>query len=99
MIEIPTRADGLFDYEGEPAVVVGKRGKDINAADVESYIWGVTLVIDWSVREEAWPPKPPSPLMPAKNFDCSKSIGPCVVVDEINIDDFQASDLPLVGEH
>jgi 2-keto-4-pentenoate hydratase/2-oxohepta-3-ene-1,7-dioic acid hydratase in catechol pathway len=27
--------------------------------------------------------------MLVKNFDCSKSIGPCIAVDEVNIDDFQ----------
>lgn len=82
-IKIPSRAKGLFDYEGEPGVVIGKQGKDIKAKDIADYVWGVTLIIDWSIREEVWPPKPYSPLMPLKNFDCSKSIGPCIVVDEI----------------
>lgn len=88
-IKIPSRAKGLFDYEAEPAVVLGKQGKDIKAKDIGDYIWGVTLVIDWSIRDEAWPPKPYSPLMPLKNFDCSKSIGPCIVVDEIDLNDLQ----------
>lgn len=87
-IQIPSRAKGLFDYEGEPAIVLGKQGKDIKAKDIADYIWGVTLIIDWSIREEAWPPKPYPPLMPVKNFDQSKSIGPCIVVDEIDPNDF-----------
>lgn len=82
-IKIPSRANGLFDFEGEPGVILGKQGKDIKAGDIADYVWGVTLVIDWSIRDEAWPPKPYSPLMPLKNFDCSKSIGPCIVVGEI----------------
>jgi len=86
-IEIPARALGIFDYEGEPALVIGKRGKDIKAADANSYIWGVTLVIDWSIREEAWPPPPASPLALVKNFDCSKSIGPAISVGETDVDD------------
>ena len=86
-IKIPSRANGLFDFEGEPGVVLGKQGKDIKAKDIQDYIWGVTLIIDWSIREETWPPKPYSPLMPLKNFDHSKSIGPCIVVGEIDPND------------
>jgi 2-keto-4-pentenoate hydratase/2-oxohepta-3-ene-1,7-dioic acid hydratase in catechol pathway len=88
-IEIPSRANGLFDYEGEAAVVLGRRGKDLKLADCKSFVWGVTQVIDWSVREEGWPPKPPNPFLWTKNFDGSKSIGPCIAVDEIDIQDFQ----------
>lgn len=87
-IKIPSRAKGLFDYEGEPGIVLGKQGKDIKAKDIADYIWGVTLILDWSIRDEVWPPKPYSPLMPLKNFDQSKSIGPCIVVDEIDPNDF-----------
>jgi 2-keto-4-pentenoate hydratase/2-oxohepta-3-ene-1,7-dioic acid hydratase in catechol pathway len=86
-IEIPSRALGFFDYEGEPAFVIGKRGKDIKAKDAKSYIWGVTLVVDWSIREEGWPPNPANPLMLIKNFDCSKSIGPSISVGEADVDD------------
>jgi 2-keto-4-pentenoate hydratase/2-oxohepta-3-ene-1,7-dioic acid hydratase in catechol pathway len=88
-IEIPARANGLFDFEGEPAVVLGKRAKDIKAKDFPAYVWGVTMLIDWSVRDEVWPPAPANPLIFAKNFDCSKSIGPCIAVDEVNVDDWQ----------
>ena len=88
-ISIPSRASGLFDYEGEPGIVLGKQGKDIKAKDIADYIWGVSLIADWSIRDEAWPPKPYSPLMPLKNFDHSKSIGPCIVVDEIDPNDFR----------
>lgn len=83
-IKIPSRANGLFDYEAEPGVVLGKQGKDIKARDIAEYVWGVTLIIDWSIREEVWPPKPYPTLMPVKNFDFSKSIGPCIVVDEVD---------------
>ena len=87
-VRIPARANGLFDFEGEPCIVLGKKGKDIKGSQVADYIWGVTLVNDWTIREEAWPPKPNSPLMPVKNFDQSKSIGPCIVVGEIDANDF-----------
>ena len=88
-IEIPARALGFFDYEGEAAFVLGKRGKDIKAKDAKSYVWGVTLVNDWSIREETWPPKPGSPVALVKNFDCSKSFGPCISVGEADLDNIQ----------
>ncbi len=86
-IEIPDRAHGYFDYEGEPAIVLAKQDKDIRSEDIDQHVWGVTLVIDWSIREPVWPPRPQYPWVVEKNFDCSKSIGPCIVVDEIDLDD------------
>jgi 2-keto-4-pentenoate hydratase/2-oxohepta-3-ene-1,7-dioic acid hydratase in catechol pathway len=71
-----------FDYEGELAVVIGKQGKDIRAADIKDYVWGVTLLGDWSVRATL----EPGPLKFAmqKNFDGSCSIGPCIAVGEVD---------------
>lgn len=86
-IQIPDRANGYFDYEGEPAIVLAKQGKDIRVGDFADHVWGVTLVIDWSIREPVWPPQPHEPLMVGKNFDCSKTIGPCIVVDEVAVND------------
>jgi len=75
----PARTDWL-DYEGELAVVLGKKGKNIRAGEIDDYIWGVTLLGDWSIRLDA----EPGPLKFAmqKNFDTSCSIGPCIVVGE-----------------
>ncbi len=75
----PARAKRL-DYEGELAIVIGKQGKDVRAADIKDYIWGATLLGDWSVRLAI----EPGPLKFAmqKNFDTSCSIGPCIVVGE-----------------
>jgi acylpyruvate hydrolase len=78
-IAYPARATRL-DYEGELAVVLGKEGRDIRAGDIKDYVWGVTLVGDWSIRQSA----EPGPLKFAmqKNFDGSCSIGPCIAVGE-----------------
>jgi len=35
-----------FDYEGEVAIVIGKRGKDIPADRIDEHVWGVTLFHD-----------------------------------------------------
>jgi 2-keto-4-pentenoate hydratase/2-oxohepta-3-ene-1,7-dioic acid hydratase in catechol pathway len=70
-----------LDYEGELAIVLGKDGKDIKAADGKSYIWGVTLFSDWSIRD-MHEPNGPLKFAMQKNFDTSHSIGPCIVVGE-----------------
>jgi acylpyruvate hydrolase len=76
----PARTHRL-DYEGELAIVLGKRAKNVKAADLKPYVWGVTLFGDWSIRdgrEAAHPLK----FGTSKNFDGSFSVGPCIVVDE-----------------
>jgi len=77
----PARCNRL-DYEGELAIVIGKKGKDIRAKDIKDYIWGVTLLGDWSIRGAG----EPGPLRFAmqKNFDSSCSLGPCIVVGELD---------------
>ena len=75
----PARCNRL-DYEGELAIVIGKQGKDIRAKDVRDYIWGITLLGDWSIRGVG----EPGPLRFAmqKNFDSCCSLGPCITVGE-----------------
>jgi 2-keto-4-pentenoate hydratase/2-oxohepta-3-ene-1,7-dioic acid hydratase in catechol pathway len=88
----PARCTRL-DYEGELAIIIGKQGKDVRAADIKDYIWGVTLLGDWSVRLAP----EPGPLKFAlqKNFDGSCSIGPCIAVGEV--DPFDADVETLVN--
>lgn len=83
----PARASWL-DYEGELAVVLGRKARNARAEDMEQYIWGVTLLGDWSIRLD----NEPGPLKFAmqKNFDTSCSIGPCIVVGE-----HDSLDLPI----
>lgn len=71
-----------FDYEGEAAIIIGKRGKDIPAGRIDDYVWGVTLLNDWSIRDLPFKPFPMSYNQP-KNFDGSTSMGPCIVVGEL----------------
>lgn len=75
----PSRCNRL-DYEGELAVVIGKKGKDISAKNAKDYIWGFTLLGDWSIRGA----QEPGPLRFAmqKNFDSCCSLGPAIVVGE-----------------
>jgi 2-keto-4-pentenoate hydratase/2-oxohepta-3-ene-1,7-dioic acid hydratase in catechol pathway len=76
-------ATTLLDYEAELAVVLGKTGKKIKAGAFADYVWGVTLFADWSARDipEA---RAPYQFALRKNFDTSFSMGPCIVVGELD---------------
>ncbi|MEP1445962.1 MAG: fumarylacetoacetate hydrolase family protein [Paraglaciecola sp.] len=80
----------VFDYEVESALIFGKRGADIKAAELPRYIWGVTMLNDWSTREMGPEGEGPVSFNLAKNFDSCCSMGPCIVVreglDPANID-------------
>jgi acylpyruvate hydrolase len=78
----PSRTDRL-DYEGEVAVILGKRGKDIRAEDAAPYFWGYFLQNDVSARTSTLgPDNPLSSFARGKNFDTSICAGPYVVVGE-----------------
>lgn len=79
-VPYPSRAT-FFDYEGEAAIVIGKRGKDVKQSQIADYVWGVTLLNDWSIRDGGGPPRAMSFNL-AKNFDGSTSLGPCIVAGE-----------------
>ena len=82
-VTYPARTDRL-DYEGEIAVILGKRGKDIRPADGKDYIWGYMLQNDISARTILpTNDNPQSSFARGKNFDTSICGGPCIVVAEI----------------
>lgn len=77
----PARCTRL-DYEGELAIILGKGGKDLKPSQLKDFVWGVTLFCDWSVRDRE--PLGPMNFAPGKNFDTSFSLGPHIVVDELD---------------
>ncbi|MBM4299197.1 MAG: hypothetical protein FJ143_15785, partial [Deltaproteobacteria bacterium] len=79
-IPFPKRVT-YFDYEGEVAIVIGKRGKNIPASKINEYVWGVTLFHDWSIRDGGGTDRAVSYNL-QKNFDGAASMGPCIVVGE-----------------
>ena len=87
-VPYPRERTRYFDYEGEIAIVIGKRGKNIRAEDVAEYVWGITLANDWSIRDNVGPGGGTSYNL-SKTFDFSSSLGPCIAVGE---GDFQATD-------
>jgi 2-keto-4-pentenoate hydratase/2-oxohepta-3-ene-1,7-dioic acid hydratase in catechol pathway len=78
----PARCDRL-DYEGELALILGRRGKDLRPGDLKDFVWGVTLFCDWSIRSPREPLGPMNFAAP-KNFDTSYSLGPCILVGEVD---------------
>ena len=70
-------AKDSFDYEGEIAIVIGKKGFKIKHADVMDHVFGYTLFNDGSVRD--WQKHS---VHSGKNFYCSSSCGPYIVTKD-----------------
>jgi 2-keto-4-pentenoate hydratase/2-oxohepta-3-ene-1,7-dioic acid hydratase in catechol pathway len=68
-----------FDFEGELALVIGKGGRHIKAADALKHVAGYTCFCDGSVRDFT-----KYSLVASKNFPRSSPLGPWLVsADEI----------------
>ncbi|WP_024280506.1 fumarylacetoacetate hydrolase family protein [Xanthobacter sp. 126] len=81
----------LLDYEIELAIVIGRDGRDIPAADWRKYVFGYTVLNDITGRDlqrrhDQW--------FKGKGLDGSCPIGPCIVTDDA-IADPQKLDLWL----
>jgi 2-keto-4-pentenoate hydratase/2-oxohepta-3-ene-1,7-dioic acid hydratase in catechol pathway len=80
-IVLPAASDAV-DYEAELAVVIGRGGKGIKAADAMKHVWGYTIVNDvtardWQSRHMQW--------HLGKSFDTFCPMGPWLVsADEID---------------
>lgn len=68
-----------LDYEGELAVVIGRRARHVASPDALSFIAGYTCFNDASVRD--WQ-RHTSQFTPGKNFDQTGAIGPWLVTSD-----------------
>jgi 2-keto-4-pentenoate hydratase/2-oxohepta-3-ene-1,7-dioic acid hydratase in catechol pathway len=68
-----------LDYEAELAVVVGKRVKNVSAADARSCIFGYTILNDVSARDIQFKDKQ---WTRGKSFDTFAPMGPCIVTED-----------------
>ena len=75
-VPIPKRSDKI-DYEGELAVVIGRNAKHVPRDKALSYIGGLTLGNEGSVRD--WLRHGTLNITQGKNFDASGSLGPWIV--------------------
>jgi 2-keto-4-pentenoate hydratase/2-oxohepta-3-ene-1,7-dioic acid hydratase in catechol pathway len=79
-IEIP-RVSAQVDYEGELAMVIGRRCRHVPAADAASVVAGFTVLNDVTVRDWQW--RTPTWTL-GKSFDTHGPTGPCIVTgDEV----------------
>lgn len=80
-----------LDYELEMACIIGKEGKNIKASEAEEYIFGYTILNDWSARDlQAQEMK--VLLGPAKGKDFATSIGPSIVTKN-ELDKYKIGDV------
>ncbi|MBC7603908.1 MAG: fumarylacetoacetate hydrolase family protein [Ramlibacter sp.] len=75
-IVLPRGVSEAIDYEAELALVIGRGGKGIKAADALSHVWGYTIVNDvtardWQSRHQQW--------HLGKSFDTFCPMGPWLV--------------------
>ena len=89
-----------LDYELEIAVVIGKRGMDIQPEDAPDHIFGYTIFNDWSARDlQVQEMKVNFGPVKSKDFACS--FGPVIVTPEALADKAVGRpgvyDLPMVA--
>jgi 2-keto-4-pentenoate hydratase/2-oxohepta-3-ene-1,7-dioic acid hydratase in catechol pathway len=83
-VPIPALSEKL-DYEGELAVVIGREGRHIAAADALDHVLGFCVANDISARDWQWRG---GQWTPGKNFDGTLPLGPELVTpDELSWDD------------
>ena len=68
-----------FDYEGELAVIIGRRGRHIQAADADAYIAGYSIYNEGSVRQFQQHNRQ---FGLGKNFEQSGSFGPWLMTPD-----------------
>ena len=76
-ITLPPNA-GRVDFEAEPAVVIGKKAKDIRVHEAKNYILGYTCANDVTAVEKVVAGQPGAL---AKGFDTFTPLGPSIVTN------------------
>ena len=93
---VAPNASEQFDYEGELAVIIGKRGRHISEADAMDHVAGYSVFNDGSIRDWQFHTRQ---ITPGKNFWHTASLGPALVTpDEIKDVDNLAVKTWLNGE-
>lgn len=82
---IQPRSSQKLDFEGEMAVIIGKRGRHILADEAMAHVAGYSIYNDGSVRD--WQ-KHSHQFTPGKNFTGTGAFGPWMV---------ETDDLPIPG--
>lgn len=84
VIEIPPQSvSHRIDYEGELALVIGRKASRVSAADALSYVFGYTILNDVTARDVQ---KSDGQWTRAKGMDTFCPVGPVVVTEGIDPD-------------
>lgn len=87
VLEYDFSLDEALDYETELGVIIGKRGKDINYEEAKDYVFGFTIVNDFSARNLQ---KSHGQWYKGKSLDGFSAMGPVIVtsdeIDGMNLD-------------
>jgi len=84
------------DYEGELAVVIGTRARDVSAANALEYVGGLTIAHDVSARDHQYTT---GQFTWSKSFDTFCPLGPEVVsLDEVDLEAGLAIETRVNGE-
>lgn len=75
-VRVPAVAGSRLDYEGELAVVIGRGGRDIAAADAWDHVAGVTVLNDVSMRDYQ---QRSMQWFAGKSWQACTPVGPAVV--------------------
>ncbi|MCL7748486.1 fumarylacetoacetate hydrolase family protein [Halalkalibacter alkaliphilus] len=70
-----------LDFELEMGCIIGKEGKNISVEEAEDYIFGYTILNDWTARDLQMQEMAVH-LGPAKGKDFATSIGPYIVTKD-----------------
>lgn len=73
------RASRAFDFEGEIAVVIGRRCRHVRPADALDHVAGISAFMDGSIRDFQ---QHTSQYTPGKNFAASGAMGPWIVTPD-----------------
>ncbi|MHB8566333.1 MAG: fumarylacetoacetate hydrolase family protein [Nitrososphaerales archaeon] len=71
-----------LDFEGEVAIIFGKKGKDIRASKILDYVLGYTLFNDFSIRDSKIDRGGFLNFAFAKNFEGAGSLGPWITLKD-----------------
>ena len=84
LIEINNAFIDKLDYELEIVIIIGKKGRDIPPDLADSYIYGFSIMNDFSSRQIQMDEMKLN-LGPAKGKDFATTIGPYIITkDELN---------------
>lgn len=67
-----------LDYEGELAIIIGKKAKNISADEAKKHVFGYTILNDISAREIQFGDKQ---WTRGKSFDTFAPTGPCITTE------------------